>query len=88
VDDLRESPALEITKRLAEKKIAKVLAVEPYVEALPISLQNAGVTKAELNEAIRSADILVLLVNHREFLDVDRAILKEKVVIDTRGAWR
>jgi UDP-N-acetyl-D-mannosaminuronic acid dehydrogenase len=88
VDDLRESPALEITKRLAEKKIARVLAVEPYVEALPKSLQNAGVTKAELNEAIRTSDIVVLLVNHREFLEVDRAILKEKVVIDTRGAWR
>jgi UDP-N-acetyl-D-mannosaminuronic acid dehydrogenase len=88
VDDLRESPALEITQRLAEKKIAKVLAVEPYVETLPIALQNAGIEKTDLETALTQADIVVLLVNHRDFDSADRVLLKEKIVIDPRGAWR
>jgi UDP-N-acetyl-D-mannosaminuronic acid dehydrogenase len=32
--------------------------------------------------------MLVILVNHKQFYDIDRELLKEKIVIDTRGIWR
>jgi UDP-N-acetyl-D-mannosaminuronic acid dehydrogenase len=44
--------------------------------------------KVELREALSEADIVVLLVDHRQFLRVDRELLDLKIVIDTRGAWR
>jgi UDP-N-acetyl-D-mannosaminuronic acid dehydrogenase len=34
IDDLRESPALEITKKLAEQGL-NILAIEPNIQSLP-----------------------------------------------------
>lgn len=88
VDDLRESPAVKITAQLATDRVGRVLAVEPHIGALPGILTHLGVQLTDLGAALRQADLLVLLVNHREFANVDRELLKEKVVIDTRGMWR
>ena len=41
-----------------------------------------------LDEALERADVVVLLVDHREFKELDRARLSGKRVIDTRGTWR
>ncbi len=82
VDDLRESPALEITRELIREKIGTVLACEPYVKKF------SEFPLHPLDKVVRESDILVLLVNHRQFLDLDRELLKEKIVIDTRGIWR
>jgi UDP-N-acetyl-D-mannosaminuronic acid dehydrogenase len=82
VDDLRESPALDITRELIRENVGTVLACEPYVkEFREFSLY-------PLDKVLKESDIIVLLVNHRQFYDVDRELLKEKVVIDTRGIWR
>ena len=43
---------------------------------------------AETEEAIARADVVLLLVDHREFRDLDRRLLTGRIVIDTRGAWR
>ncbi|MBR7742612.1 UDP-N-acetyl-D-mannosamine dehydrogenase [Phycicoccus sp. BSK3Z-2] len=90
IDDLRESPALDITVKLAQRHgDARVLAVEPNVEALPASLSAFdNVRLATVEEALREADIVVLLVDHKEFKNVPRERLAEKAVIDTRGVWR
>jgi UDP-N-acetyl-D-mannosaminuronic acid dehydrogenase len=89
VDDFRESPALEIVRRLAEQRTGELLVVEPHLDRLPAALSDvAGVRLVGLDEAIDRADIVLLLVDHRPFGDVDRDLLKEKVVIDTRGLWR
>lgn len=89
IDDLRESPALQITKELVCRDIAEVLVVEPYINQLPKSLQSttANVVLMEMHEAIVKADIIVLLVDHKEFAQIDKSLLNEKVVIDTRGLW-
>jgi UDP-N-acetyl-D-mannosaminuronic acid dehydrogenase len=42
----------------------------------------------DLHEVLMAADILLVLVDHEEFKEIDRELLKEKVVIDTRGIWR
>ena len=87
VDDLRESPALAITKKLGQLGAGRVLAVEPHILALPADLTDANVTLASLDEAVASADIVLLLVDHAQFLKVERSTLDGKVIIDTRGAW-
>ncbi|WP_413336634.1 UDP-N-acetyl-D-mannosamine dehydrogenase [Brevibacterium sp. GP-SGM9] len=89
IDDLRESPARQIVGRLAaELPQANIMAVEPNIEALPAELADCeNVTLTELNEAVRNADIVLLLVDHNEFTRLDRSLLAQKIVHDTRGVW-
>lgn len=42
----------------------------------------------DLQRVVKEADILVVLVDHNEFKTIDKELLKEKVIIDTRGIWR
>ncbi len=87
VDDLRESPAIEIVKALAESRLGELLVVEPHISKLPPSLAALGVTLADFNVALDRCDIAVLLVDHEAFRYVDRDLLKDKIVVDTCGAW-
>ena len=87
IDDLRESPALEICRMLSESDNYEVLAVEPNVTGLPESL-NGRVILQSADVAIDHADIVVLLVDHRAFRNILPDVLKDKQVIDTRGMWR
>jgi UDP-N-acetyl-D-mannosaminuronic acid dehydrogenase len=64
IDDLRESPALYITQRLVADKL-DILAVEPNIDSHP-DLNLVG-----YKEAIAMADIVVFLVAHKEFLDIE-----------------
>ena len=88
IDDLRESPALEITQALARGRTGRVLAVEPHVEGLPKALVEAGVEHVSIEQALAEADILVGLVAHRAFRKLPPGALQEKIVIDTCGIWR
>jgi UDP-N-acetyl-D-mannosaminuronic acid dehydrogenase len=88
IDDLRESPAMEIALCLLEEKIGEVLIVEPYVKKLPARLASHGGRLVTQEAALAQADIIVGLVDHRPFKRIDPADLAEKVVIDTRGMWR
>lgn len=63
IDDLRESPALEITKKLAEQGL-NILAIEPNICELPKQLRK--ITLVSLEEA-EKADVCVLLVAHKQF---------------------
>ncbi|KUG57090.1 UDP-N-acetyl-D-mannosaminuronic acid dehydrogenase [Serinicoccus chungangensis] len=89
IDDMRESPALDITHSLAERlPTGTVLAVEPNVEALPARLADlSNVQLAPLSDALKRADVIVLLVDHKEFKEL-AGPGREVPVVDTRGAWR
>lgn len=87
VDDLRESPAIEIVQRLAEERVGELLVVEPHIAALPPVLASLGLQLTDFDEALERANLVLLLVDHMSFLQVDRDVLKDKFVIDTRGAW-
>ena len=88
VDDLRESPAIEVVQLLAQEKVGQIMIVEPHIKKLPTALENFDQLElVSLDQALKEADILVLLVQHQEFLNIDRGLLKEKVVFDTRGIW-
>ena len=60
IDDLRESPALYITKRLVNEGM-NVLAVEPNIESY------AGLNLVNYRDAVKEADIVIFLVAHKEF---------------------
>jgi len=87
IDDLRESPAVAIVEALADQEVGELLVVEPNVNMLPKSLEGR-VEKTDLNDALEKADIMLLLVDHKEFKRMDRTLLNGKVAIDTRGTWK
>jgi UDP-N-acetyl-D-mannosaminuronic acid dehydrogenase len=89
IDDLRESPAMHIVEQLAREKVGQLLIVEPNLKSLPESLAKSDSTRlVDIKEAMTAADIILLLVDHRQFKRIDRELLKPKIVIDTRGIWR
>lgn len=87
IDDLRCSPALDITEQLAQELECTMLAVEPNIHELPASLKDTHVELVEISEALEQADILVLLVDHKPFRRIPISKRAEKVIIDTRGIW-
>lgn len=87
IDDLRESPAVEITSELATWHSGEVLAVEPNVEQLPSQIAGK-VTLTSFEEALQHADILVLLVDHKQFKAKPAGEIAQKWIVDTRGVWK
>ena len=89
IDDIRESPALHIVEALAREQVGELLVTEPNLARLPESLSGyPHLRAADLETSVRTADIIVLLVDHRQFKRVDRELLNIKIVIDTCGLWR
>ncbi|CAD6563102.1 UDP-N-acetyl-D-mannosamine dehydrogenase [Paraburkholderia sabiae] len=86
IDDLRESPAIEIVEELASQSLGHILVVEPNIGELPQSLAQ-HVELCDTADALNRADIVALLVDHREFRSIDLRKLHEKAVVDTRGAF-
>jgi len=87
IDDLRESPSVEITQHLAAKYPNQVSAVEPNIEELPAALVKQGVQLLSLEQGVAAADVLVLLVDHREFKAHAPVLGSDKIVVDTKGIW-
>ncbi|MCG8669098.1 MAG: UDP-N-acetyl-D-mannosamine dehydrogenase [Pseudomonadales bacterium] len=79
VDDLRESPALDIVQALNANAEWQVLVSEPNVD------QMKEFDLLPYDEVIERSDIVVILVDHKKFRKIKASDLKEKVVIDTRG---
>jgi len=64
IDDLRESPAVEVVKALAKRpEVAELMVVEPHLETSPF----ADIRLWALDSALARADIVVILVAHRIF---------------------
>ncbi|WP_263649782.1 UDP-N-acetyl-D-mannosamine dehydrogenase [Rasiella rasia] len=76
IDDLRESPALSLTENLERDNFA-VLRVEPNIES------DEKMQLYAIPEAIEKADIIVFLVAHNEFKNLN--IPSGKIVIDFVG---
>ncbi|QDZ09802.1 UDP-N-acetyl-D-mannosamine dehydrogenase [Devosia ginsengisoli] len=87
IDDMRESPAVEVVKLISELPDATVLAAEPHAQGLPSELEGRGIIFMDALSAISNADIVLLLVDHRQFSFIDPEALKDKKLIDTRGLW-
>lgn len=82
VDDLRESPAVEVAALLAEAG-AQVQTYEPF------ALEEGNVS--DLESALDGAEVVLLLVDHQQFRLLDPAKLAElmpgRLAFDTRGVW-
>ncbi len=65
IDDLRESPAVNIAKTMLDADNATILLVEPNIKQLPEKL-NKGMLLS-LDSAVEQADVIVVLVAHNEF---------------------
>lgn len=81
IDDVRESPALGVVQRIHAELDAEVLVVEPHLRACPIE----GLALHEAEAALRQADIVVILVAHRQFQRLPRELFLRPSVIDTVG---
>lgn len=84
IDDLRESPALDIAQKVAALG-CQVLAVEPNIEALPSKLSGANVALNPLEEGLSKADVVCVLVKHHPFLVAVEAIRQHSQTIDAVG---
>ena len=68
IDDLRSSPAMEIVKILRQSERARILAVEPHISHLP---QNSEIELTTIDQCIQRADIIVVLVAHKAFEQIN-----------------
>jgi UDP-N-acetyl-D-mannosaminuronic acid dehydrogenase len=87
VDDLRESPAVEVVHSLLAAG-AQVRAFEPYKTTYALD----GVSStATLREAVQDAELILLLVGHDEFKALDpaemAAMSSARLALDTVNAW-
>ena len=89
IDDLRQSPALSIAIEATHAHPNhRFVVVEPHITSLPEGFANVdNVRLAMADEALKFADIIVLLVNHDEFSDLDVSSFAPEAIIDTQGTW-
>ncbi|MBW7984514.1 UDP-N-acetyl-D-mannosamine dehydrogenase [Enterobacillus tribolii] len=87
IDDLRESPAMEIAHMIAEWHTGQTLLVEPNIAQLPKKLVGHA-ELASTEEALRQADVLVMLVDHKQFKAIAADSVKQQFIVDTKGVWR
>lgn len=82
VDDIRESPALEIVQLLSEKTEYELVLFDPHVEKEWI--------EKNLKKAVLDSDLLLVLTDHNEFktINLDQLIyMRQKVVFDTKNIF-
>lgn len=80
VDDIRESPALEIYEMLKEDGKYEVRAYDPHVEK--------DFVISDLQEAVKGSDLILVLTDHNEFKDLDWNLLSSmttKQIFDTKN---
>ena len=75
IDDLREAPALDIYKKL-KKNGLDVYAIEPNIES------GKPVETITLTEGLENCDIIVILVSHKEFLNISKHTLPSKLILN------
>jgi UDP-N-acetyl-D-glucosamine dehydrogenase len=83
IDDLRESPAIDVI-RLLQQKGAKVNYHDPYV---PVIKHDDWVIESikDLDAEIKAADCVVIVTNHKVY-DYPSIVNNAKLIVDTRNA--
>ncbi|HIF9523259.1 TPA: UDP-N-acetyl-D-mannosamine dehydrogenase [Photobacterium damselae] len=80
IDDLRESPAMVITQKIADLHAGRVIAIEPNIDVIPSKLKQVELSKLE--NALKEADIHIILVAHKEFKKIKLSL---NYSVDTTG---
>jgi len=84
IDDLRESPALDVIQ-LLQNRGAKVMYHHPHVPKL--RLDSTTLISINLDQGLHDADCAVIVTNHSS-LDYQKVVDASKVVLDTRNATK
>jgi UDP-N-acetyl-D-glucosamine dehydrogenase len=84
VDDLRESPALDIIL-LLEERGARVTYSDPHVPYL--RLNGHGLSAVQLTDGAAEADCVAIVTDHSAF-DLDSLVNKADLIVDTRNALK
>jgi len=87
IDDFRESPAVEVAAALARRFGSQIRIVEPFARELPREFDGTGAALIDLDSALASCDLLIVLVDHELFKSIPLEERREMVVYDTRGLW-
>jgi UDP-N-acetyl-D-mannosaminuronic acid dehydrogenase len=87
IDDFRESPARLVAATLARRYGERVRVVEPYASELPIEFTGTGAELVDIDTALETCGVLIVLVDHDLFRSVPLAEREGKVVYDARGIW-
>ncbi|KGA96886.1 UDP-N-acetyl-D-mannosamine dehydrogenase [Alkalihalobacillus alcalophilus ATCC 27647 = CGMCC 1.3604] len=80
VDDIRESPAMEIREKLINQNKYEIRSFDPHVES--------DFVIADINQATINSDLIVILTDHNEFKELDWSSLSQlgnKRVLDTKN---
>jgi UDP-N-acetyl-D-glucosamine dehydrogenase len=85
VNDIRESPALEILEML-ERKGARISYADPYIPQLTVGAAKLTAVDPTV-EAVAGVDCVVILTNHSSF-DYDAIADSAALVVDTRNALK
>ncbi len=83
IDDVRESPALDII-HLLKKRGAKVSYVDPYIAEIKL---DSEVLKASPAEIVKEADCVVIVTDHKCF-DYPALVADSSLIVDTRNALK
>jgi UDP-N-acetyl-D-glucosamine dehydrogenase len=87
VDDLRESPSLELMESLMDMG-ADIQYCDPYFDKVPPTRKHQFELSAmPMNEkTLKSADLVLLATDHDDF-DYSLILAKAKLIVDTRGRF-
>lgn len=80
VDDIRESPAMEIYEELKLQGNYEVRAYDPHVKA--------DWVYENIEEALKNSDLILVLTDHNEFKTIDHKVIrnmKNKLILDTKN---
>lgn len=87
IDDFRESPARAVAARLARRFGERIKVIEPYAAELPREFEGTAAELIDIDTALESCGVLIVLVDHDAFKAVPLAERIDKAVYDTRGIW-
>jgi len=88
IDDMRESPSIVIVKKLLKENIHKIIVVEPNVKELPAKLNknNNIILLNNVSDIFEKVDVILVLVNHKEFKEVEWDMYSNKIIINMVGS--
>ncbi|MEM6602625.1 MAG: UDP-N-acetyl-D-mannosamine dehydrogenase [Pseudomonadota bacterium] len=87
VEDLRESPSLDIVRILAKFFPDQLAAADPLLSQTQKEELSRDIKIVDFEGGLKKANIIVLLTDHTVFKTITHNDIMQKIVIDTRGMW-
>lgn len=84
-DDIRESPAINFLQILAKYKFKNIFFHDPYIT----SIKNINVKAKSLNFLLSKSDVIIKLVNHDNYINIDLNSFKKNIkIFDVKNAFK